>query len=349
MTFQTENVDAKLIVDKAQQEWIEYEAENETDTRTNASSEVDRQIEQGWEPPKEGVIKINTDAAISAKMRVSADAECSSEGEGVGFYWGQSLHDENLAEMCNNSMYRYAVLASLNLEGNKPVLSIDDKCNPSYPAGCAYLGHMIDFCKAQGIKVLLSLGGRPDLSSDDAHNVAEYIWNNFLSNNSGPGPLNATVDGIDFRIQSGSNQSLDVLAQALRNYSTPERKVYLSAAPLCQIPDYYLDDAIKTGVFDHVWVQFFGDPSCKFYPPIWIAWYCYLDKYNTTLSLGITRNPDTDGFIPCDDLFTRTFFVVQFPKFGTLMVFEGRYECNFSSGVLLASGKKSMNKFYAID
>ncbi|XP_071906759.1 acidic endochitinase-like [Coffea arabica] len=195
----------------------------------------------------------------------------SSEGEGVGFYWGQSLHDENLAEMCNNSMYRYAVLASLNLGGNRPVLSIDDKCNPSYPAGCAYLGHMIDFCKGQGIKVLLSLGGRPDLSSDDAHNVAEYIWNNFLSNNSGPGPLNATVDGIDFRIQSGSNQSLDVLARALRNYSTPERKVYLSAAPLCQIPDYYLDDAIKTGVFDHVWVQFFGDPSRKFYPPIWIA------------------------------------------------------------------------------
>ncbi|XP_027061996.1 uncharacterized protein [Coffea arabica] len=68
MTFQTENVDAKLIVDKAQQEWIEYEAENETDTRTNASSEVDRQIQQGWEPPKEGVIKINTDATISAKM-----------------------------------------------------------------------------------------------------------------------------------------------------------------------------------------------------------------------------------------------------------------------------------------
>ena len=214
----------------------------------------------------------------------------SSEGEGVGFYWGQSLHDENLAEMCNNSMYRYAVLASLNLGGNRPVLSIDDKCNPSYPAGCAYLGHMIDFCKGQGIKVFLSLGGRPDLSPDDAQKVADDIWNNFLNNSAGHGPLNATVDGIDFRIQSGSNQSLDVLARALRNYSTPERKVYLSAAPLCQIPDYYLDAAIKTGVFDYVWVQFFDDPSCEYSPespsPLitsWIAWSCYLDKYRKSL------------------------------------------------------------------
>ncbi|XP_071927599.1 uncharacterized protein [Coffea arabica] len=68
MTFQSVNVDTKLIVDKAQQEWTEYEAETETDTRTNASSEVDKQLQHGWEPPKEGVIKINTDAAISAKM-----------------------------------------------------------------------------------------------------------------------------------------------------------------------------------------------------------------------------------------------------------------------------------------
>ncbi|XP_027064434.1 hevamine-A-like [Coffea arabica] len=99
---------------------------------------------------------------------------------------------------------------------------------------------MIDFCKGQGIKVFLSLGGRPDLSPDDAQKVADDIWNNFLNNSAGHGPLNATVDGIDFRIQSGSNQSLDVLAQALSAYSIPDRKVYLSAAPLCQIPDDFL-------------------------------------------------------------------------------------------------------------
>ncbi|XP_071933154.1 uncharacterized protein [Coffea arabica] len=68
MTFQTENVDAKMIVDKAQQEWIEYDAANESDTRANAPLEMEGQIQQRWEPPKEGIMRINTDAAISAQM-----------------------------------------------------------------------------------------------------------------------------------------------------------------------------------------------------------------------------------------------------------------------------------------
>ena len=41
MTFQTENVDAKMIVDKAQQEWIEYDAANESDTRATAPLEME--------------------------------------------------------------------------------------------------------------------------------------------------------------------------------------------------------------------------------------------------------------------------------------------------------------------
>nr|XP_027086474.1 uncharacterized protein LOC113708209 [Coffea arabica] len=68
MTFQAERVDAKLIVDKAQREWLEYEAENETTGRPDTTSGENGQSQQKWEPPKEGVIRINTDAALSAKM-----------------------------------------------------------------------------------------------------------------------------------------------------------------------------------------------------------------------------------------------------------------------------------------
>ena len=68
LTFQCEVVDAKEIIDKAQQEWIEYDAANESDTRTTSALEMERQVQQRWEPPKEGTMMINTDAAISAKM-----------------------------------------------------------------------------------------------------------------------------------------------------------------------------------------------------------------------------------------------------------------------------------------
>lgn len=46
LTFQSELVDAKVIIDKAQQEWIEYEVVYESDTRTNSSLEIERRVQQ---------------------------------------------------------------------------------------------------------------------------------------------------------------------------------------------------------------------------------------------------------------------------------------------------------------
>ncbi|XP_071923104.1 uncharacterized protein [Coffea arabica] len=66
--FQLESVDAKVIIDKAQQEWIEFENATGSQPRVLASSEQERLIQHIWEPPQEGVVRINTDAAISAKM-----------------------------------------------------------------------------------------------------------------------------------------------------------------------------------------------------------------------------------------------------------------------------------------
>ncbi|XP_027169443.1 uncharacterized protein LOC113769173 [Coffea eugenioides] len=63
-----ENVGAKMIIDKAQQEWIEFDTANEIDSRATASSKRERLVQHTWEPPKEGVMRINTDAAVSAKM-----------------------------------------------------------------------------------------------------------------------------------------------------------------------------------------------------------------------------------------------------------------------------------------
>ncbi|XP_027061985.1 acidic endochitinase-like [Coffea arabica] len=277
----------------------------------------------------------------------------SSKGQGVGFYWA-SPKDGNLTERCLDGTYEYVAIACLNFKGNQT----------SIPPYCTSLGPDIDICKGLGIKLFLSLGGRPLLSPDDAPIVAAYICDEFLNDGSGPGPLGATVNGTDFHFRSGSNNSLDVLAQALRDNCALDKKVYLSAAPLCRIPDYYLDAAINTGVFDYVWVQFFGDPSCEYSPgnPFnlivsWLKWYYYLRNYNTTLFLGLTGDSAAEGYIPCDpQLLEVLFFVVWFPKFGGIMVLEGKYECLFSSEKIrpyfnsdvLAYGKKSMNKFPAI-
>ncbi|XP_071932952.1 uncharacterized protein [Coffea arabica] len=53
---------------KRLKEWIEYEAAKESDTGSNSEPEKATPTQQRWEPPKEGTIRINTNAAISAKM-----------------------------------------------------------------------------------------------------------------------------------------------------------------------------------------------------------------------------------------------------------------------------------------
>ncbi|XP_071906761.1 acidic endochitinase-like [Coffea arabica] len=176
----------------------------------------------------------------------------SSECQGLGFYWA-SPEDGNLADICNdhtNGSYEYVAIACLNFTG---AISV--------PPYCTTLGPDIDICQGLGIKVFLSLVGSPDLSPEYVLGTEGFICNEFLNDSSGPSVLGATVNGTDFHFRSGSNNSLDLLAQALRdNCILDDKKVYLSAAPRCQIPDYYLDAAINTGVFDYVWVQFFGDP-----------------------------------------------------------------------------------------
>ncbi|KAL0008485.1 hypothetical protein SO802_009987 [Lithocarpus litseifolius] len=44
------------------------------------------------------------------------------------------------------------------------------------------------------------------------------------------------------------------------------KKVYLIAAPQCPFPDAWVGGALKTGLFDHVWVQFYNNPPCQYTP-----------------------------------------------------------------------------------
>ncbi|KAF9602708.1 hypothetical protein IFM89_030596 [Coptis chinensis] len=75
-----------------------------------------------------------------------------------------------------------------------------------------------------GIKVILSIGGASGsyslASSDDARQVATYLWNNFLGGQSSSRPIGDVVlDGIDFNVEGCSNLYWDDLARYLSGYS----------------------------------------------------------------------------------------------------------------------------------
>ncbi|XP_071904377.1 acidic endochitinase SE2-like [Coffea arabica] len=276
----------------------------------------------------------------------------SLEGSGIGIYWGQNGDEGDLYETCNRRTYDYVIIASLATfgSGQTPVLNLAGHCIPS---PCTFLSSQIQFCQSLGIKVFLSLGGggsgRPVLSSpDDAREIAAHLWNNFLGGQSYSRPLgDAILDGIDFDIESGSNLYWDDLAWALSNYSTPERKVYLSAAPQCPLPDYYLDRAIRTGVFDYVWVQFYKNPPCQYSLGdtnnlfnSWSEWASYpgvntsFPAVNTSLSLGLLAAPEaapSSGYIPPQVLIDQVLpFVEQISNYGGVMLWSKYYDTYYS-------------------
>ncbi|KAI4348048.1 hypothetical protein L6164_008810 [Bauhinia variegata] len=126
------------------------------------------------------------------------------------------------------------------------------------------------------------------------------------------GPLGSfTLDGIDFDIEGGgSNLYYDDLAKALNAYSTSERMIYLGAAPQCPIPDYYLDTAIKTSLFDYIFVQFYNNPPCQYssgnpsnHFNSWNAWTSLVLSNNTVfLGLPASESAAGSGYIPAADL-----------------------------------------------
>ncbi|KAG5100259.1 hypothetical protein JHK82_045311 [Glycine max] len=258
-----------------------------------------------------------------------------SHAAGIAIYWGQNGGEGTLAEACNTRNYQYVNIAFLSTFGNgqTPQLNLAGHCDPNNN-GCTGLSSDIKTCQDLGIKVLLSLGGGAGSyslsSADDATQLANYLWQNFLGGQTGSGPLgNVILDGIDFDIESGGSDHYDDLARALNSFSS-QRKVYLSAAPQCIIPDAHLDRAIQTGLFDYVWVQFYNNPSCQYSSGntnnLINSWNQWITVPASQIFMGLPASEaaaPSGGFVPSDVLTSQVLPVIkQSSKYGGVMLWN---------------------------
>jgi chitinase len=223
-----------------------------------------------------------TVSLLAIAIAIAADAADPNPVR-IAVYWGQNGNEGTLADACKSGLYAYVVVSFLSTfgKGQTPALNLAGHCDPS-SRGCKGLSSEITTCQAVGVKVLLSLGGGADSyglsSAEDAQSVATYLWDNFLGGSSSSRPLGDPVlDGVDFDIATGESAHYDELATFLSKYGKQgKKKVYLTAAPQCPYPDASLGPALKTGLFDNVWVQFFNNPQCE-YPGgdlqgVWKTW-----------------------------------------------------------------------------
>ncbi|KAL5721537.1 chitinase [Ranunculus cassubicifolius] len=186
----------------------------------------------------------------------------------IAIYWGQGNRNSEgtLYQTCSTGRYGYVNIAFLSQFGNgkTPVLNLAGHCDPSVN-GCTGVTGGIRECQRRGIKVMLSIGGGAGgytlSSASDASQLANYLWNNFLGGSSPSRPLGAAaLDGIDFDIELGDTAHYDELARALKSRGG---NIILTAAPQCPFPDAHLSQALSTGLFQHVWVQFYNNPRAR--------------------------------------------------------------------------------------
>lgn len=272
-----------------------------------------------------------------------------SEAGGISIYWGQNGNEGTLADTCATGNYEYVILAFLSSfgNGNKPQLNLAGHCDP-YSNGCTSLSSNITSCQAMGIKVLLSIGGGAGgyslVSTQDAKQLAGYIWNNFLGGESASRPLGpAVLDGVDFDIETGNNQHWDELATFLHGYNKSGKKVYLTAAPQCPFPDASLGKALNTGLFDYVWVQFYNNPPCQYtsgdVAGLESAWKTWISSIPATkIYLGLPAAPDAagSGFIPVADMTSTVLPAIKgSDKYGGVMLWSKYYddETGYSSSI----------------
>ncbi|KAG7990506.1 hypothetical protein I3843_02G028900 [Carya illinoinensis] len=263
----------------------------------------------------------------------------STDAGGIAIYWGQNGNEGTLAQTCATNKYAFINIAFLSTFGNgqKPIINLAGHCNPN-SNGCTRLSSDIKSCQAKGIKLMLSIGGGAGsytlTSTNDAQQVATYLWNNFLGGQSSSRPLgDAVLDGIDFDIEGGTTQHWDELARYLSGYSKQGKKVYLTAAPQCPFPDAWMGGALKTGLFDYVWVQFYNNPPCQYSSgntaKLVNAWNQWNSIPATKIFLGLPAAPNAagSGFIPVADLTSKVLPAIKSSaKYGGVMLWSKYYD-----------------------
>ncbi|GJN18003.1 hypothetical protein PR202_gb05114 [Eleusine coracana subsp. coracana] len=221
---------------------------------------------------------------------------------------------------------------------------------------CVKIGSDITTCQSAGVKVLLSIGGGAggyNLSSpSDAQGVATYLWDHFLGGTSRSRPFgSAVLDGIDFDIQTGSDSIyFDRLAKNLASLyqgAKDGRTYLLTAAPQCPFPDASIDTALRTGLFDHMWVQFYNNPPCQYASSgdvtnlrsSWEQWTRAFPSASIFLGLPASAFAAVaDGYIPPGDLTSRVLPLVKgAANYGGIMLWNSYYDSrNGYSAKLLA-------------
>jgi chitinase len=248
----------------------------------------------------------------------------------ITVYWGQTSNEGSLRKACESKLYSTVILSFLNNFGSgKYGLNL---AGHSWAA----VGPDVKYCQSKKVLVLLAIGGgigKYSLASKaDAKAVAKHLWDYYLGGKSRSRPFGtAVLDGVDFDIELGSRAHYDDLARYLKGYS---KKVFVTAAPQCPFPDRMLGQALRTGLFDRVHVQFYNNPVCSYrasnvagFKAAWSKWTRSLPRSSVYLGLPAARGAAGSGYVDPTTLVNKVLPIVRRSRnYGGIMLWSRYYD-----------------------
>ncbi|KAJ6257952.1 Endochitinase [Drechslerella dactyloides] len=218
-------------------------------------------------------------------LSISSPVRCFDleRTDNVALYWGQSSqagNQEPLGHYCARDSVDILIISFVaKLSGNEkaPVLHIAPMTDGDM--NYATISDDIQYCRRQGKKILISVGGYGsgyELNSPaEATAAANQIWGIFLGGGQGGGfqrPFgNIELDGVDLDIESPVGQEgvywpvfIDQLRSLYQSESGRGGKSdwLITASPQCPFPDVILSPALleKRSWFDMLFIQFYNNP-----------------------------------------------------------------------------------------
>lgn len=271
-------------------------------------------------------------AAVCCVVLLSSVGTAAAAGKTgrITVYWGQTASEGSLRKACESNLYSTVILSFLtNFGGGSYKLNL---AGHSWSA----VGPDVKYCQSKNVLVLLSIGGgigKYSLASKaDAQAVANHLWDLYLGGRSKSRPFgNAVLDGVDFDIELGSSKHYDDLARYLKEYSRKGRKkVWITAAPQCPFPDRMLGQALRTGLFDRVHVQFYNNPVCSYragnvaaFTRAWNKWTSSLPQSSVYLGLPASPRAAGSGYVKPAMLTSKVLPIVQQSRnYGGIMLWS---------------------------
>uniref|UniRef100_A0A453AC01 GH18 domain-containing protein n=1 Tax=Aegilops tauschii subsp. strangulata TaxID=200361 RepID=A0A453AC01_AEGTS len=270
---------------------------------------------------------------VAALLALSFLAATAAAGDhGLTVFWGRNKDEGSLGEACDTGIYNTVIISFYSVFGHGRYWG-DLSGHPLYGIGAD-----IKHCRGKGIVVLLSIGGGGTQyslpSSQSAADVADNLWNAHLGGGR-RGVFRPFGDAVLARRLSGYNR-----------YYRGAPGVRLTATPRCVYPDWHVQRALDTGLFERIHVRFYGEDRCSYnhvhkdgVMAQWSKWTARYPRSKVYIGLAAANVPgrnDKVGLMSMNyDLMPS---VKQAANYGGVMLWERYYDKQTGYGRDLYNG-----------